>query len=82
MSFNQHFNEHHPDFIERLLEKSGDLTHREILLCMYLKLNYSNKEISRKMQISRSTVDIYRHRARKKMNLRRSDSIISFLNKL
>ena len=82
MSFNQRFNEHHPEFIERLINKSSDLTHREILLCMYLKLNYSNKEISEKMQISRSTVDIYRHRARKKMNLTRSDSIISFLNKL
>lgn len=82
MSFNQRFNEHYPEFIERLLEKFSDLTHREILLCMYLKQNYSNKEISEKMDISRTTVDTYRHRARKKMKLKRSDSIISILNRL
>ena len=45
MSFNQRFNDQYPEFIERLLGKSSDLTHREILLCMYLKLNYSNKEL-------------------------------------
>ena len=82
MSFIKKFNEQHPKFLQELLRVFPNLTQRETLLCMYLKLNYSNKEISKKMQISRSTVDIYRHRARKKMNLTRSDSIISFLNKL
>lgn len=82
MSFNKRFNENHPEFIEKLLGNFSDLTHREVLLCMYLKQNYSNKEISEKMKISRTTVDTYRHRTRKKMKLNRSESIISFLNRL
>lgn len=82
MSFNKRFNKNNPNFIKKLLEKFSDLTHREILLCMYLKENYSNKQICEKMEISRTTVDTYRHRTRKKMSLYRSDSIISILNQL
>ena len=82
MSFNQLFNQKHPDFIEMLLEKNPDLSPREILICMYLKQNYSNNEISDKMKISRATVDTYRHRVRKKLDLKRSDSIVSVLNRL
>jgi len=82
MSFNKLFNQKYPDFIQILLEKNSDLSPREILICMYLKQNYSNNEISDKMKISRTTVDAYRHRVRKKLNLKRSDSIVSVLNRL
>ena len=82
MSFNKLFNRKHPDFIRLLLEKNSDLSPREILICMYLKLNFSNYNISKEMGISRPTVDTYRHRVRKKLNLKRSDSIVSVLNRL
>lgn len=82
MSFNKLFNRKHPDFIRLLLEKNSDLSPREILICMYLKLNFSNYDISKEMGISRPTVDTYRHRVRKKLNLKRSDSIVSILNRL
>jgi DNA-binding CsgD family transcriptional regulator len=82
MSFNKLFNRKHPDFIRLLLEKNSDLSPREILICMYLKLNFSNNDISKEMGISRPTVDTYRHRVRKKLNLKRSDSIVSILNRL
>ena len=82
MSFNKFFNRKHPDFIRLLLEKNSDLSPREILICMYLKLNFSNNDISKEMGISRPTVDTYRHRVRKKLNLKRSDSIVSILNRL
>lgn len=82
MSFNKLFSRKHPDFIRLLLEKNPDLSPREILICMYLKLNFSNNDISKEMGISRPTVDTYRHRVRKKLNLKRSDSIVSILNRL
>jgi DNA-binding CsgD family transcriptional regulator len=82
MSFNKLFSRKHPDFIRLLLEKNSDLSPREILICMYLKLNFSNNDISKEMGISRPTVDTYRHRVRKKLNLKRSDSIVSILNRL
>ena len=82
MSFNKLFNRKHPDFIRLLLEKNSDLSPREILICMYLKLNFSNYDISKEMGSSRPTVGTYRHRVRKKLNLKRSDSIVSILNRL
>ena len=82
MPFIEDFNKNHPTFIKNLLRKSPGLTQREVLLCMYLKFNYSNNDIRELMKISRSTVDSYRHRARKKMKLKRSDSILSYLNSL
>ena len=82
MSFIKNFNKIHPKFIQKLLKNYSDLTHREVLVCMYLKQNYSNKQISENMGISKTTVDTFRHRARKKMNLKRSDSMISILNRL
>ena len=82
MAFIEDFNKNHPTFIKNLLIKSPSLTQREVLFCMYLKFNYSNNDICELMKISRSTVDSYRHRARKKMKLKRSDSILSYLNSL
>ena len=82
MAFIEDFNKNHPTFIKNLLIKSPSLTQREVLICMYLKFNYSNNDICELMKISRSTVDSYRHHARKKMKLKRSDSILSYLNSL
>ena len=82
MPFIEDFNNNHPTFIKNLLKKSPGLTQREVLLCMYLKFNYSNREICELMKISNSTVDSYRHRARKKMKLKRTDSIFSYLSQL
>jgi DNA-binding CsgD family transcriptional regulator len=82
MSFIKKFNEQHPKFLQELLRVFPNLTQRETLLCMYLKLNYSNKEISDLMNISSSSLDSYRHRVRKKIKLHRSESIVSFLNNI
>ena len=82
MAFIEDFNKNHPTFIKNLLIKSPSSTQREVLICMYLKFNYSNNDICELMKISRSTVDSYRHHARKKMKLKRSDSILSYLNSL
>ena len=77
------FLNHQSLLISKALEKKISLEHFSTSNPVFKRqLIKKIAEISRKMQISRSTVDIYRHRARKKMNLRRSDSIISFLNKL
>lgn len=82
MSFVKKFNKQHPKFLQELLRVSPEITQREALLCMYLKLNYSNKEVSKLMNVSLSSVDSYRHRVRKKIKLHRSESIISFLNNI
>lgn len=81
MSFIHNFNNNNPKFLKNLLGAFPSLTQRELLMCMYLKINYSTIEISKLMNISKSSVDSYRHRVRKKMKLKRSESLISHLNK-
>ena len=74
------FNATNPRFLEGLLSKYPFLTQKEILLCMYLKLNYSSQEISKLMKVSKGTIDTYRYNLRKKLNLQRQHSLVSHLN--
>lgn len=80
LDFIESFNNSNPRFLEVLLKRYPSLTQREILLCMYLKLNYSSDEISSSMKITRASVDTYRHNLRKKFDLARTQSLISHLN--
>ena len=82
MSFIEKFNKNNPRFLEKLLKKHPSLSQREILLCMYLKLNFSSKDISKKMKISPGTVDTYRYNIRKKVGIKRKESLIGALNTL
>ena len=49
---------------------------------MYIKLNYSNEDISKLMNITRATIDTYRHNLRKKFALTKNHSLVSHLNTL
>ena len=82
MSFIEKFNQNNPRFLEKLLKKHPSLSQREILLCMYLKLNFSSKDISKKMKVSPGTIDTYRYKIRKKVGLNRKESLIGALNTL
>ena len=82
MSFIEKFNNNNPRFLEKLLKKHPSLSQREILLCMYLKLNFSSNDISKKMKISPGTIDTYRYNIRKKVGLKRKESLIGALNTL
>lgn len=82
MSFIEKFNQNNPRFLEKLLKKHPSLSQREILLCMYLKLNFSSKDISKKMKVSSGTIDTYRYNIRKKVGLKRKESLIGALNTL
>ena len=82
MNFIDNFNLTNPRFLENLLKKNPSLTRKEILLCMYIKLNYSNEDISKLMNITRATIDTYRHNLRKKFALTKNRSLVSHLNTL
>jgi len=82
LNFIDNFNLTNPRFLENLLKKNPSLTRKEILLCMYIKLNYSNEDISKLMNITRATIDTYRHNLRKKFALTKNHSLVSHLNTL
>ncbi len=71
----------HNDFIKKLRESYPDLTNNEILMCAYLKLNLSTKEIAPLLNISVRGVETMRYRIRKKFNLEREENLNDFLSK-
>lgn len=73
----------HNNFIQRLTNKHPNLSLNERIMCTYLKMNLSTKEIAALLNISVRGVETLRYRLRKKLNLEREDSLIEYLsNKL
>jgi len=66
-------------FFKVLKEKYPELTSNDLRLCSYLKLNFNSKEIARLLNISPRSVEISRHRLRKKLNLRSEQNLFDFL---
>lgn len=71
----------HNDFIKRLRAGFPDLTNNEILMCAYLKMNLSTKEIAPLLNIYVRGVETMRYRIRKKFQLDRDMSLTDFLQK-
>jgi DNA-binding CsgD family transcriptional regulator len=72
----------HNNFMKRLREKHPDLSNNERMMCAYLKMNLSTKEIAPLLNISIRGVETIRYRLRKKFELEREDSLIEYLNSL
>lgn len=71
----------HNDFIKRLRARYPDVNNNEVLMCAYLKMGLSTKEIAPLLNISVRGVETMRYRIRKKFNLEREDSLTDFLQK-
>lgn len=72
----------HDNFIKKLRERYPDLSNNEIMLCAYLKMNLTTKEIAPLLNISQRGVETLRYRLRKKLNLEREDNLSTFLSNL
>ncbi len=70
----------HNDFMKHLHEKHPDLSLNERMMCAYLKMNLSTKEIAPLLNLSVRGVETIRYRLRKKFSLEREDSLIDYLN--
>lgn len=81
-TFEQNFKTIHHDFVQKLSQRYPDLTPTELKLCALLKLNLSNKEIANILRAETKTVETYRYRIRKKMNLETTINLVSFLASL
>ena len=54
-NFEIEFAKIYPNFTRDLIRSCGDLTYTEVKICMYLRINFSNKQILEFMNISEST---------------------------
>lgn len=77
--FETWFTEVHTDFFSNLRAEHPNLSQREIKVCALLKLNLLSKDIANLMNIQVNTVDIYRHRIRKKVGLKTDENLHQFL---
>lgn len=77
--FNKRFTEVNHGFYERLRKQHPDLTPTELKHCALIKLNFNSKEMSRLLSISLNSVNISRHRIRKKISLQRDDNLSSYI---
>ena len=78
-SFEFKFAKIYPNFTRNLVEACGELTSTEIRVCMLIKMNYSNKEIIKNLNISSSTLANFRSSIRKKLRLKRNKNLSNFL---
>lgn len=69
----------HNNFMKRLSEKHPDLSTNERMMCAYLKMNLSSKEIAPLLNISIRGVETLRYRLRKKFNLEREENLTDYL---
>jgi DNA-binding NarL/FixJ family response regulator len=77
--FELHFNQIHQDFLVRLRKEFPLLTHGDIKLCAYLRLNLSSKEIAPLLNLSVRGIEASRYRIRKKMNLSAEINLTEFI---
>lgn len=80
--FESNFDLIHQDFFKLLDESFTGLTRNDKILCAYLKMNLSSKEIAPLLNISVRGVEVNRYRLRKKMNLDRDINLSEYLNNL
>lgn len=70
----------HDNFIKELEKRHPNLNYNEKMMCAYLKMGLSTKEIAPLLNISTRGVETVRYRIRKKFNLGRQDSLRGYLH--
>ena len=74
--------EEHNHFMQKLRSRHTDLNQNEIMMCAYLKMNLSTKEIAPLLNLSVRGVETIRYRLRKKFGLEREDNLVAYLNNI
>ncbi|NBC84100.1 MAG: PAS domain-containing protein [Bacteroidetes bacterium] len=78
----QHFNVVHKHFFRTLMNLNPGLTQNELRHCAYIKLNLSTKEIARLFNVKDSSVQKSRVRLKKKLGLKSTDDLFSYLYRI
>ena len=74
-NFEIEFAKIYPNFTQKLINLNDELTFTEVKICMYIRMNFSNKQILDLMQISDSTLSNLRSSIRKKLSLDRKKGL-------
>ena len=77
--FREAFDNSDKDFLKNLKAKHPILTHNDMRLCAYLRLNLTSKEIAPLFSISTKSVEIKRYRLRTKMGLAHDENLVNYI---
>lgn len=73
------FTEVHAGFYDALRARYPELSETELKVCALLRLNLLSKDISKLLNIQSASVDTYRFRIRRKLNLQNEENLTTFL---
>ncbi len=80
--FQIHFDQDNNNFFQKLKEFDPRMNESTLLMCSYIKMGKSNKEIADLLNISLSGVEKRKYRLKEKFGLTETGAINEFLNKL
>lgn len=78
-NFQIHFDHVHHNFLQRLREKHPKLDQSWLLLCAYIRMNKSNKEIAAHMNISVAAVEKRRYRLKDKLEIDNDNKLVDYI---
>jgi ligand-binding sensor domain-containing protein/DNA-binding CsgD family transcriptional regulator len=81
-AFRDSFDAVHHNFLQILGERYPELSHKDKMLCAYIRMNLLSKEIAPLLNISTRGVEISRYRLRQKLGLDSKESLTEFLRKI
>jgi DNA-binding CsgD family transcriptional regulator len=77
--FEYNFNQVHEEFFFQLKKQFPELTHKDLKICAYIKMNLTTKEIAPLLNISIRGVETHRYRLKRKLNLDNDNSLATYL---
>lgn len=80
--FEYNFNQVHEEFFNQLKKQFPDLTHKDLKICAFIKMNLSTKEIAPLLNISIRGVETSRYRLKRKLKLNNDNSLMLYLQNL
>lgn len=77
--FEYNFNQVHEEFFKKLKTNFPNLTHKDLKICAYLRMNLTTKEITPLLNISVRGIETHRYRLKIKLGIAKEDSLRGFL---
>ncbi|NML70821.1 hypothetical protein HHL23_13595 [Chryseobacterium sp. RP-3-3] len=81
-AFLARFQEVYPEFCNNILELQPDILTSELILCAYLKLNFSTKDIATYTFVTAKAIQNRKNRIRKRLNIPSDADIYIWINDL
>lgn len=78
--FEARFVQINSNFYTSLSEKHPNISPSELKICALIKLNFSSKEMAKLLAISTESINKARYRLRKKLDLKREDNLVTYIN--